>query len=401
MDPTLTWIDLTSSDRDKMRRVLDMFTETGTVDEMGLGTLRDTLSDALFPGTSSIQTRLRYMLFVPWIYKALEAERVRSEDIVRRVRAAEVEVIAPLLRNEDSDGVIGARAGAAVSRLPSSVYWAGLSRWRIFMPRQSGSWYHANFSSLAHSQCDTVRTDDPGVSVAGRETWHSRLPKRPGDFPKAVTFALTREEAEFVRGRMQEGCPGSLLAWLASEGSAAPTSQLWDEPAVQDASAEIQAAVELARRFSLLAEGAPLVYNLLLAERRFALIGNGAERIDQYRAELAEWFGREQQEAPFDAEMLRLFVIRAGGRVPDRQHSFVKAWAARTNELRGQDIVPDQTLRKLVEARERELKPGGRARLANPDRLKDWGGRVGVGRMDFRWFRVRQLLTDLHRGLVA
>ena len=29
---------------------------------MGLGRLRDALSEALFPGTSTIQTRLRYVL---------------------------------------------------------------------------------------------------------------------------------------------------------------------------------------------------------------------------------------------------------------------------------------------------------------------------------------------------
>ena len=71
MQPTLTWVDLTASDRDKMRRVLDLFNEKGTLDEMGLGSLRDTVSDALFPGTSYIQTRLRYVLFVPWIYQQL------------------------------------------------------------------------------------------------------------------------------------------------------------------------------------------------------------------------------------------------------------------------------------------------------------------------------------------
>ena len=57
-----------------MRRVLDLFREQGTVDEMGLGTLRDALADALFPGTSSIHTRLRYALFIPWIYRASRSE---------------------------------------------------------------------------------------------------------------------------------------------------------------------------------------------------------------------------------------------------------------------------------------------------------------------------------------
>ena len=62
MNATLTWLDLTASDRDRMRQVLDLFNEKGTVDEMGLGSLRDALSEALFPGTSTIQTRLRYDL---------------------------------------------------------------------------------------------------------------------------------------------------------------------------------------------------------------------------------------------------------------------------------------------------------------------------------------------------
>ena len=58
----------------------------------------------------------------------------------------------------------------------------------------------------------------------------------------------------------------------------------------------------------------------------------------------------------------------------------------------------NECLHHLVEQRELQLK-GGRARLANQGRLLDWSGSVGVGRMDFRWFRVRQLLIDLHRGL--
>ena len=36
-------------------------------DELGLGAIRASFADALFPGTSTIQTRLRYMLFVPWV----------------------------------------------------------------------------------------------------------------------------------------------------------------------------------------------------------------------------------------------------------------------------------------------------------------------------------------------
>ena len=80
MQATLTWVDLTTGDRDKMRRVLDLFNEQGTLDEMGLGSLRDALSDALFPGTSYIQTRLRVRAVHPVALPAVGA----SEDQGRR-----------------------------------------------------------------------------------------------------------------------------------------------------------------------------------------------------------------------------------------------------------------------------------------------------------------------------
>lgn len=52
-----------------MLEVVDLFKEQGTIDEMGIGSIRDTLSDALFPGTSYVHTRLRYVLFIPWLLR--------------------------------------------------------------------------------------------------------------------------------------------------------------------------------------------------------------------------------------------------------------------------------------------------------------------------------------------
>ena len=139
MQPTLTWVDLTANDRDKMRRVLDLFTEQGTLDEMGLGSLRDTVSDALFPGTSYIQTRLRYVLFVPWIYQRLEDKRVSSADVERAGRKAEIDLIGPLEKSDDNQGIIGVRARGVLARLPSTLYWSALTRWgRLPASAESG-----------------------------------------------------------------------------------------------------------------------------------------------------------------------------------------------------------------------------------------------------------------------
>ena len=399
MEPTLTWLDLTASDRDKMRRVLDLFKEQGTVDEMGLGSLRDILSDALFPGTSYIQTRLRYVLFIPWMYQQLESRKVNPADVARQARKAETDLIGALADSED-EGVIGVRAGDSLARLPSSVYWSALVRWEIFQHPQSQGWYHTNLGRLTKGHDTAGRPDDPGVVWEKRPNWHPRLPAPPKSFPKQASFTLTRDEADFLQGCLEKQCAGTLLGWLVRKGSDAPAEHFWDDPDALRAPMEIPDTVELARRFSLHVQGIPLLYNLLLAEHRHIYHGDDHELIDRYRAELAEWSASEAEEDTYKPQVLWNLVARRQGRLAGPQCRFVEAWSKRITE-EGPDIVADDDqLRKLVEQRERQLK-GARARLVNPNRLLDWSGRTGVGRMDFRWVRVRQLLIDLHQGLAA
>ena len=400
MDPTLTWLDLTASDRERMRRVLDLFSEQGTLDEMGVGSLRDALSDTLFPGTSTLQTRLRYVLFIPWVYQRLEDRRVGADDVKRQARKAEIDLIGPLERSRDAEGIIGARARGSLARLPSSVYWTALVRWGIFQPERSQGWYHTHFTRFAGGREGVGRADDPGIVWTREPSWHPRLPEAPDSYPGEASFALTRDEADFLQGRLEERCSGTLLAWLAREGSDAPAQSFWDDRAVRRAGAKINYIVELARRFSLHVEGMPLLYNLLLAERLHAEHDGDDEWVDRYREELDEWASREVKEDVYDPKELWDFVACHGGRLPEPQRCFVERWSARIAETGPRGVASDLCLRELVEQRELELKKE-RARLANPGRLLDWNGRAGVGRMDFRWFRVRQLLIDLHRGLRA
>lgn len=402
MQPAFTWIDLTARDREQMRRVLDLFSEQGTVDEMGLGTIRDAFADALFPGTSSIQTRLRYTLFIPWICKRLESGRTISPDITQVARAAEIALIKPLLESPDTEGVIGSRAGAGLSRLPSHVYWAGLVRWGIFQLPQSQSWYQTHFESLVRGAREVGRADDPGVVFESKSVWHPRLPASPSDFPGAASFALTPEESDFLRGRLEETCRGTLLAWLAREGSENLADDFWDDPVVQRASRRVLDLVELARRFSLHVEGLPLLYNLLLAGQRFEEQQSSEDeaRIELYRTELAEWATREIAEAPFSPPVLWQFISQTRARLMSPLQRFVEAWSGRVAEIGAANVTDDAELHRLVRLREQKLK-GGRARFTNRGRLLDWSGAVGLGRMSYRWFRVRQLMIDLHRGFKA
>src|SRR5581483_10818372 len=122
MPSTFAWLDHSEEQRRQMLDVLDLFREKTTVDELGLGTIRDAFADLLFPGTSAPQTRARYFLFVPWIYLRLEEQKTPSAEVGRKARRAEIELVDRLLDAGESDGVIGRLARADLQRLPSNIY---------------------------------------------------------------------------------------------------------------------------------------------------------------------------------------------------------------------------------------------------------------------------------------
>ena len=343
VDPTLTWLDLTASDRDSMQRVLDLFKEQGTVDEMGLGTLRDALSNILFPGITSIQTHLRYVLFVPWIYKSLEARRVAADRIAEEARKAEIRLIEPLGASREW-GVIGINARGALTRLPSSVYWSCIRRWGIFQHPQSQSWYHTHFSRVRDAASHLGRTDDPGVIWHGEPNWHPRLPDPPDDFPNGATFELLRPEALFLQGRIQDCCAGTLLAHLASRPTTTFADHFWEEPAALDAGEQIRHAVEVARRFSLHVEGIPLVYNLLLAEARRNLFGKDTDDlVEKYTEDCGNWAVREANEQDdFVPQSLWTLIERRGTPVKPMLRRFVETWTARLGQIGAKQAALDE-----------------------------------------------------------
>lgn len=122
----LAWIDFDQADRDRTRRIMDLFGQEDSRDELGLGSVRDALADLMFPGTSTIQTRLRYMLFVPWIYQ-IAGEHAGTAALRQELaRGLEFRLIEALINGDETQNVIGREARETLKRLPSDVYWAGL-----------------------------------------------------------------------------------------------------------------------------------------------------------------------------------------------------------------------------------------------------------------------------------
>lgn len=60
----IAWLDTSPADERRMREIVRLFSDTATLDDLGIGQVRDGLSDLMFPGTSTVHARPRYFLII-------------------------------------------------------------------------------------------------------------------------------------------------------------------------------------------------------------------------------------------------------------------------------------------------------------------------------------------------
>ena len=91
MSSFIAWLDASREDQRRMREIVNLFTQSESRDELGIGQVRDAFSDLLFPGTSTLHTRARYLLFVPWCFVSGNGQGPRgqqAESVKQRTTSA-------------------------------------------------------------------------------------------------------------------------------------------------------------------------------------------------------------------------------------------------------------------------------------------------------------------------
>ena len=336
------------------------------------------------------------MLFVPWVYGNLEDRRVPSSDVVKQARQEETALVKPLLASDrGSRGVYGSQVGRALKRLPSSIYWAGLSAWGIRVFPGSQDQYHRALDAIYRRRDrQAKRRVDSEPAPAGTLTWHRRLPRIPAGYPRKLSFRLEEHEAVFLRECIVEHQRPSLLAHMALNCEPADCAFPWEHPDRASFTRAHKTLLDHARRFSLAIKGANLIYSLQLAE-----LAGRDDWTAQHRASLKSW-SRECRASDLSRWRMEDFwpeVVDRGHRVTLLTRYFVEEWVERI--ARGPaGLADDAGARKMVRERERRLKTQ-RSRFDNRRALEDWGGESGGGRLDFRWSTARGFLQELHEGI--
>lgn len=359
--------------------MLKLFALKDSRDEMGVGRVRDVFSDLLFPGTSVLHTRARYMLFVPW------CEQVAGRGRVERAERTLVTVLGAMGATQ---GLIGRRSGPAVQTLPSTVYRAAMIRWGIL--------------DEAAADVDPERNDDGELAVRRTSRWHRDLPPAPDGFPRTVAggFRLTYDEADWLRERILGSTSDSMLAHLLrhDDSPTAASRAAWDDRVCHGTDGELSRIFRHARLFSMVMHGALLVYNLLLAHRyREQGYTRVEDQVGHYEGRLGRWqdeLGADPDLRSWDLDDFWSLVFGGNPRISPYIRDFVTRWVA----MAAQGVHDDPAARELVRNREEYLK-GKQSRFRNDDLLARWSGASGARRMTFRWDQTRGLVTDIRDGL--
>jgi hypothetical protein len=389
---TFAWVDNDDAQQRQMAVLIELFKDESTVDELGIGTIRDTIANQLFPGTSVLQTRARYLLFTAWLVREVASSGYPVDQALARLRSDEAKMIDALLKGGEGDGVIGRQAKSKLKNMPSRAYWAGMGRFGL----RTWDLSIANHLRAASTRPRSVvhEPDELGHAAADRGI-EPNIPRAPESLLEEATFQLTSDEAAYLRDRIAASCPGTLFQWLVLNGEHVDVDYPWHHPQLSQFPSKLQSLLDHGRRFHHAMHGAALLYNLMLADRR------GDDSLsDSFRADLEEWeqdLGDERVFEDWDLDAFWSTLLGLNSRIHPGTRKFVTEWLGIAQSA---GLADNSSARALVQARELKLK-GGRARLVNSAALDAWSEHAGLVRLDYRWRVAARHLEDIHAGLGA
>ncbi len=390
------WLDFDAAATERVSTLLRSLEEPSTLDVLGLGTVRDAFSDLLSPGTSTVQTRLRYFIFLPWIFQRLESQSVSAANFARKLREAEAQLVDRLRHLGRGHGVIGRVAGRDLRRMPSDIYWGSMEAWGVRRLDMSISQYAQQAATPGRLRPE--RDDDGNATEPTVPMW-AAIPAAPEDFWSSnITFELEPDEAQVLTDGIRRRHPDTLVAVLsAMPGLSLDVDFPWDlrTDSLPNRLVEV---MHHARCFSEVTLGPRLVYNLLLArDARDELGWDTKELEEDQRDRIKSWIelvkGRHVELSSWTADLPGFWAVLADYSISTRTQDFVNEVVRRV-VADPDEFAASPESHTLVRHRELRLK-SKRARLSHRTALENWNGLASGGQLDFRWTTTKAYLLDI------
>lgn len=389
------WIDYSKEHRNKVISVMHLLTEPGAMDELGVGVVRDVFSNIFFPGTSTIQTRAKYFLIVPYLLYELERQKINNADeLIIKLHKQETDLI-PILMKGGEDGIIGSSAGADLKRKPSDVYWNGISTFRIFTGERMSIYDYAKVictlqtrkqklkdQGSIKAKDDEIDGDDKDAvsgDLLGR-FW--RLPDIPEHWKDNLSIKLGNQEAVYLKNQIVSSCPDSMLSYVLMENDHDFLAiQEFDhiEGIMDRLPVHLKVHYLLAKQFADFIYGTHLRYNVILSK------GESDDVLEKWDS----WHVGIMDHARIDLNLIFPLL----GRNMKLRNFLCECQLA----MQQDDIIK---LDQLVLDREIELKGKTRSKLNNRDDFA-YNGWVGISKLQYRLPNAQRLLKDIFDGLGA
>jgi hypothetical protein len=370
--------------------------QKGVRDEIGFLTVHQRYADRFFPGTSVLHTRLRYALFVPWLYEDVRDMRQGGVKPADRIARAELRLTGRLI---GESGVIGGLVyPKPIDQPPSYVYWTALQKWGLLGERAGGgSWSRAQVNRQLAITPKAILSDDDDQPLERHHWPFSACPQRAADWSEEdkLSFKLSRDEkrrlARLLRAVDSPAFPGepSLLSRLVGKALGG-ADNAWDEAILEMAGVERSALLRAGQAAALSAVGRA-IYAAQVETLKETLDKRRCS--DVQRAALPEVVARwGRQAAALD-----------WGAFEEDMQSFSspvrEALAATLNWIRG--ARTDALELEAPYRRAEEYRKQRRARLSRThdgvERRLEWSNEDhgAAEPLHYRWSNIRRLLADL------
>jgi len=400
----LGWVFNSEKHRQDIETIISLTQDQGTLDELGLGSVRDGFANLFFPGTTTIQTRAKYFLIVPWLLEEIYKKNEEFGSFSKVLRREEVKVIEELKKREEQDGLIGQSAGERLKRMPSSIYWTGLKKYGIVLPdltlSQLPSYFRRRMRLENSSMTRRITKEDKLADLnEGKENVYltsGDLPKYPG--LSKLNLNLSFKEAEFLRKRilLKEG--NSLLAYILKDIDENPDflelNSFEDMADYLGDKCPLREALQAALLFDRIMKGAYIRYNYCLSLQASREIKQ--EWAEHWRTYLDSLSGLTFTENSFDQYFKQFYISQ-----PTVQ--FCREWLRLINS----DVINEKAIDGLLRLREVKLKGNERSRLQNTSLAQKTSMPIGIGisgneiqYLNFRFFVAKRIITDIYNGLI-
>ena len=386
------WIDFSQNERNKILEILDNLTKPGTLDELGIGYIRDKFSNIFFPGTSTLQSRAKYFLVVPYIIKDVLDEYKRNMDIKKildNLNKAEEDFARKVLKNKhgDNESLIGKNAlqqDKWVQKQPSYIYWSGIKSYRIIDTDLSLYNYIQDIlNDKTHNSFSYDKKEDKDIDDDKEfsknytikpyfENWHKK---------DNIDLSLTREETEYLKTQIIQSHETSLMAYILMNKK---RMKSFKEVETFDAFTDDLIPEHLKKQYAYAKKFSNFVY-VLWVIYNLAITDNG-------NTHAAVKYGILENELPEIAsinlgEMYKLLEV-------DESDSLCYFLNKAKEYMQVKNI---KELKKIICMREIALKQD-RAKCKNKDKNnpEQW---YGGEKLNYRFYTARMIIKDIYNGL--